>query len=183
MPRNIETKVRIDAPDTLDAVRARAAALADGPAELIEQDDSFFRAPQGRLKLRRFADGRAELIHYDRPDTAGARASDYVRVPLADAAAADALHLALARACGERGRVCKTRWLLMRGATRIHLDRVEGLGDFVELEVVLREGQDDADGERIARDLMAALGLAARPHIAGAYLDLIEAGHGARAAT
>lgn len=175
MPRNIETKVRVELPDTLDAVRARAEALADGPLEVIAQDDTFFRAPQGRLKLRRFADGSAELIHYERADHAGTRASDYVRVPLAGAAAADALHAALARACGERGRVRKTRWLLLRGATRIHLDRVEGLGDFVELEVVLREGQDDAEGERLARELMAALGLASRPHIAGAYLDLIEA--------
>jgi adenylate cyclase class IV len=183
VPRNIETKVRIEPPDTLDAVRARAEALADGPLEVIAQDDTFFRAPQGRLKLRRFADGRAELIHYERPDTVGARASDYVRVPLADAVAADALHAALARACGEHGRVRKTRWLLLRGATRIHLDRVDGLGDFVELEVVLRDGQGDAEGERIARDLMAALGLAERPPIAGAYLDLIEAGRGRHAAT
>ncbi len=129
MPRNIEIKARID---SVDALLPRARALADGDATLIEQDDSFYAAPHGRLKLRRFADGSAELIHYHRPDGAEARASDYVRVPVADAAA---LHAALVRACGERGRVRKRRWLLMAGATRIHLDRVEGLGVRTQLEL------------------------------------------------
>jgi adenylate cyclase class IV len=175
MPRNIEAKVRLGASATLDRVHERAEALADGPAECIEQDDSFFAAPHGRLKLRRFGDGSAELIHYQRADQAGARASDYVRVPLADAAAADALHAALARACGERGRVRKTRLVLLRGNTRIHLDRVHSLGEFVEIEVVLHEGQTDAEGERVLQALLATLGLADAPQVAGAYLDLLPA--------
>ena len=94
----------------------------------------------GRLKLRVFADGSGELIHYQRPDTAAAKASDYVRVPAPDPAA---LREALTRANGLLGRVRKQRWLLMVGATRIHLDRVQGLPDHLELEVVLREDQPD----------------------------------------
>lgn len=169
MPRNIEIKARIE---SIEALLPRARALADGDAELIEQDDSFFVVPHGRLKLRQFADGSAELIHYHRPDSGEAKASDYVRVPAPDPAA---LREALARGCGLRGRVRKRRWLLLAGQTRIHLDRVEGLGDFMELEVVLREGQDDAAGATIAEDLMQALGLADAPRLAGAYLDLLAA--------
>ena len=60
----------------------------------------------------------------------------------------------------------------MAGQTRIHLDRVEGLGDFLELEVVLRDGQSDADGIAIAERLMAALDIAPSERLAGAYLDL-----------
>jgi adenylate cyclase class IV len=56
--------------------------------------------------------------------------------------------------------------------TRVHLDRVEGLGDFMELEVVLREGQSDAEGQQTAEDLMSRLGLANAPRLGGAYLDL-----------
>ena len=123
----------------------------------------------GRLKLRRFADGSAELIHYHREDRAAAKASDYVRVPVADAGA---LAEALSRACGAIGRVRKRRLLLLAGQTRIHLDRVEGLGDFLELEVVLRDGQTDADGVAIAERLMAALDVASTERLAGAYLDL-----------
>lgn len=166
MPRNIEIKVRVD---DLDALRRRAHALADGPEVLIEQDDTFYPVAQGRLKLRRFADGTGELIHYERPDAEHARASDYVRVPTATP---DDLHQALARGLGLLGRVRKQRWLLLAGQTRIHLDRVDGLGDFAELEVVLRDGQTDAEGAAIAEALIDRLGLAEAGRLTGAYLDL-----------
>ena len=93
-------------------------------------------------------------------------------MPVADAAA---LREALERALGLLGRVRKQRWLLLAGQTRIHLDRVEGLGDFVELEVVLRHDQSEADGASIADTLMHELGLAKAERIAGAYLDLLVA--------
>jgi adenylate cyclase class IV len=63
----------------------------------------------------------------------------------------------------------------MVGRTRIHLDAVEGLGDFMELEVVLRDGEPDAAGSAEAEALMQALGLAEAPRLAGAYLDLLPA--------
>ena len=167
MARNIEIKARIA---SVDVVLPRARAVARSEPQTIEQDDRFFSAPHGRLKLRRFADGSAELIHYHRADGIDARASDYVRVPVPDA---DALALALSRALGSGPRVRKHRLLLLAGQTRIHLDRVQGLGDFVELEVVLRDGQSDADGEAIAEALMAALGLADAPRVPVAYADLL----------
>lgn len=175
MSRNIEIKARVADIDTL---RARACALAGGPATLIEQDDQFFHVPQGRLKLRRFADGSAELIHYHRADTPDAKASDYVRVPVIEPAT---LALALERGCGSAGRVLKRRWLLLLGQTRIHLDRVEGLGDFMELEVVLHDGQSDAEGSAIAESLMRDLGLEHAERIAGAYTDLLSAAGSASA--
>ena len=167
MPRNIEIKARIA---SALAVLPRARQVAGGEPELIVQDDTFFTVPHGRLKLREFEDGSAELIQYHRPDHGGTRASDYVRLPVPDPAA---LREALARACGVIGRVRKQRWLLMAGATRIHIDRVEGLGDFMELEVVLADGQTDADGTAVAEALMQALGLAAAERVACAYLDLL----------
>lgn len=169
MARNVEVKARVD---SVAAVMPRARALAREDAQLIQQDDTFFRVPHGRLKLREFADGSAELIHYLRADTRQAKLSDYRRVPVADAAA---LREALQRALGLLGRVRKQRWLLLAGQTRIHLDRVDGLGDFIELEVVLRDGQSVDDGVRIAEGLMHELGLARAERIAGAYLDLLTA--------
>ena len=169
MPRNIEIKARIE---SVEALLPRACTVAGGAPELIEQDDTFFSVPHGRMKLRQCADGSAELIHYQRPDTGEAKASDYVRVPVPEPAA---LREALVRACGLLGRVHKRRWLLIAGATRIHLDRVEGLGDFMELEVVLRSDQSDAEGAAIAERLMDELGLSSAPREAGAYLDLLAA--------
>lgn len=145
-------------------------ALAGAEPELLVQDDSFFDCAHGRLKLRQFDDGSAELIHYERPDGTTPRLSDYVRCGVADA---HALREALTRALGLIGRVRKRRWLLLVGQTRIHLDTVEGLGDFAELEVVLRDEQTLQEGIAIAEQVLAALGLADAPRVAGAYLDLL----------
>jgi adenylate cyclase class IV len=177
MARNIEIKARLPAGGIAESLpRALALPGARGPTE-IAQDDSFFHARDGRLKLRRFGDGSAELIHYRRGDSPEARASDYVRVELPDARSADALHLALERGLGLLGRVVKQRTLVLVDATRIHFDRVQDLpGEYLELEVVMQDGRDEAEGRAEAEALMAALGLKDAERIAGAYLDLLAAG-------
>ncbi len=169
MAHNIEIKARIS---HVQDLLPRARSLAGGAEPtLIEQDDSFYPCAHGRLKLRRFADGSAELIHYQRADTGGPKLSDYVRVPVPDA---EALHTALSRAQGLLGRVQKRRWLLMVGTTRIHLDEVQGLGHFLELEVVLADGQSQSEGQATAQRLMAALDVEPGQLLAGAYLDLLS---------
>ncbi len=169
MARNVEVKARID---SIEALLPRARALAEGPEVLIEQDDTFFTCARGRLKLRDFGDGSGELIHYERADTQGPKLSDYVRAATTDPAA---LREALTRAQGVQGRVRKTRWLLLVGQTRVHLDRVEGLGDFMELEVVLRREQSMEEGAAIAESLLARLGVPVAHRLACAYLDLLQA--------
>ena len=165
--RNIEIKARVA---DLAAVEKRAGAIADsGPVD-IAQDDTFFACPRGRLKLRELAPGQGQLIHYHRPDQGGPKLSDYVIAPTSDPAA---LREALTRAYGVAGRVRKHRRLYLAGRTRIHLDRVEGLGDFMELEVVLGPGDDTAGGEAEARRIMQALGVAEADLVEGAYVDLI----------
>ncbi len=52
-------------------------------------------------------------------------------------------------------------------------DRVEGLGDFLELEVVLEEAEEPEAGEAIAQDLMEKLGVLPHQLIDGAYIDLL----------
>lgn len=168
MARNIEVKARVD---DLDAVARRVAPLATHGPEAITQDDTFFHAQNGRLKLRVFGDGSGELIAYDRGDTTGPKTSDYVRCPVPDPAL---LREALARSCGQRGRVRKQRTLYRVGPTRVHLDVVEGLGSFVELEVVLAADQTADEGAAVARSLLTALGIGEHQLLAGAYIDLID---------
>ena len=170
MPANVEIKARITG---VEALLPLARALGDDEhPQLIHQDDTFFAVPHGRLKLRVFGDGSGELIHYHRPDAHGPKLSDYV---LAPAPEPESLREALTRACGQLGRVRKERILVLVGPTRIHLDRVEGLGDFLELEVTLTSGQTEADGTATAHALMAQLGVAADQLVSGAYLDLLRA--------
>lgn len=166
MPRNVEIKARVDG---LADVEHRARAFAtEGPVDLV-QDDTFFACANGRLKLREFADGSGELIHYLRADEAGPKASDYLITAIA---APHALRETLSRALGTVGRVRKARRLYIADRTRIHLDQVEDLGSFVELEVVLREGETTESGNAVARHIMALLGIAESQLVRGAYVDL-----------
>ena len=80
----------------------------------------------------------------------------------------------LSEAYGIRGVISKVRYLYMVGQTRIHLDDVKGLGKFMELEVVLRPDQTDADGQAIAEDLMYKLGIQECDLIETAYMDMLE---------
>ena len=170
MARNIEIKARVA---DLAALAARTAAIADsGPVE-IPQDDTFFRCDNGRLKLREFADGRGELIFYRRPDADGPKVSFYVLSPTASP---DTLREALTLANGQEGRVVKHRTLFLVGRTRVHLDRVQGLGDFMELEVVLADDEAPEAGVREAHALMARLQVPQDALVTGAYHDLLRAG-------
>jgi adenylate cyclase class IV len=54
------------------------------------------------------------------------------------------------------------------------LDDVEGLGHFMELEVVMQDGQSDAEGQEIAEGLMASLGVERSDLLDGAYMDMLE---------
>jgi len=167
MARNIEIKAHVA---DLSAVTARAAAIADeGPTE-IRQDDTFFACERGRLKLRAFSSEAGELIFYRRTDQEGPKESFYVRTPTS---APDSLREVLALAYGESGRVRKRRTLFMVGRTRIHLDEVEGLGDFLELEVVLQDDEPNDVGVREAESLMKKLHVDPSQLIDVAYVDLL----------
>jgi predicted adenylyl cyclase CyaB len=167
MPTNIEIKARIN---DWERLRKLAEALSDCPVEVIDQLDTFFTCPRGRLTLRYFSPTRGELIVYEREDVAGSRASRYLITPTPEP---DQLREVLTRALGVVGTVRKRRYLYLAGQTRIHLDEVEGLGTFLELEVVMLPNQPTAEGERIAADLMKKLGVKPRDLIAGAYVDML----------
>src|SRR5687767_6164013 len=128
-------EIKAVCPDLLVA-RAAAIRLAGPVADILNQVDTYFHVPAGRLKLREINNASAELIFYDRPDAPDVRISRYHIAPVADAAAMRAL---LAAALGVRAVVRKRRELLWYANVRIHLDAVENLGDFVELEAVLSE--------------------------------------------
>ena len=167
MPRNIEIKAHIT---SVEAVAAKAAAIADeGPIDII-QDDTFFSCDNGRLKLRAFSEEEGELIFYRRADQQGPKESFYLRSPTS---APEALRESLSLAYGETGRVQKHRTVFIVGRTRVHLDRVVGLGHFLELEVVLEEHEPSEAGVREACELMARLGVEPSQLVEGAYVDLL----------
>jgi adenylate cyclase class IV len=135
MARNIEIKA--SAPDVADMMR-KAASLAAAEPVTIEQTDVFFKTDRGRLKLRLLSPTHGELIFYERSDQPGPKISDYsiyaTENPLG-------LRAVLSATYGEDITVAKVRTLFLVGRTRIHLDEVRHLDQFVELEVVLDDGQ------------------------------------------
>lgn len=167
MPRNIEIKARLDA---LPPLQPRVERLADRAPIEIAQDDTFFACPGGRLKLRSFTASAGELIFYERPNVAGPKESRYV---LSATAEPDTLRTVLTAAYGVVGRVVKRRTLYLIGRTRVHLDRVEGLGNYLELEVVLREGESSAAGVAEAEALLKRLDIGPERLVAAAYVDLL----------
>ncbi|MFA5863058.1 MAG: class IV adenylate cyclase [Phycisphaerae bacterium] len=167
MARNIEIKARIE---SLETLAMKVAELSDhGPTELW-QDDTFFACANGRMKLRVFSATEGQLIFYRRANQAGPKESFYIIAPTATP---DTLREALSLGYGQIGRVRKHRTLFLIGRTRVHLDRIEGLGYFLELEVVLAEGESSEAGVSIAYDLLGKLGILSSQLIEGAYIDLL----------
>ena len=168
MARNIEIKARVDNPEEM---RSSVLAISDTEVETIWQEDVFFECSNGRLKLRKCPDGTGQLIYYDRPNLNGPRESNYIITPVHHPGP---LEESLARSNGVRGIVRKRRLLFLVGNTRIHLDSVEGLGEFVELEVVLDEDDTVQDGKRTALGIMDALAIDEAGLIEESYLDLLK---------
>ena len=140
MARNIEIKARIE---NLEALTAKVAEIADhGPFKVL-QDDTFFTCTNGRMKLRTISDTDGELIFYQRENQAGPKESSYEISPTSSP---DRLREVLSWGYGIIGCVSKHRTVFMVGRTRIHIDNVTGLGHFLELEVVMADGEPSEAG-------------------------------------
>ncbi|MBW6510413.1 MAG: class IV adenylate cyclase [Desulfuromonadales bacterium] len=167
MARNVEIKARVE---KVDLLIDKISAIADkGPIEL-SQDDVFFNCTEGRFKLRILSENRGELIFYRRADQRGPSESNYFISPTDSP---ETLYKVLSEACGCVDRVRKKRILYHVGRSRIHLDQVEKLGSFLEIETVLSEGEAAATGIREMHHLLDVLGIQAADLISGAYIDLI----------
>lgn len=168
MPSNIEIKARAS---NLEQMRRLVEQLADGPPQTVFQHDVFFNVSYGRLKLRTFSEHCGELIFYERPDCTEPKQCDYQICGTSDPRR---LREVLSAALSESVVVRKKRTVFLVGQTRVHLDEVEDLGAFVELEVVLQPGQSPAEGHEIANDLMAKLRIDEADLVPFAYADLLQ---------
>jgi homotetrameric cytidine deaminase len=165
--RNVELKSRDP-----DPARTLALALALGATDEgeIAQRDTYFGGSRARVKLREQTPGDDELISYRRPDDDEARVSEYLRVAVPDATA---LREALEAAYGIRVVVSKRRRLLLWENVRIHLDEVEGLGSYLELEALAPAEADLEPARAKVARLRDALAIDDASLVAGSYSDLL----------
>lgn len=167
-PVNIEVKARCE-----DLAAVRAVLRDELEARFIGEDhqvDTYFSVERGRLKLR---EGTIErhLIYYERPDQAGPKPSE---VMLYQPEAPAALKELLGRALGVRVVVEKRREIYFLGNVKFHLDRVKGLGTFIEIEAIDREGT--LGHERLREQCehyWQRLGLSETARVAASYSDLL----------
>jgi homotetrameric cytidine deaminase len=165
---NVELKARDPDPD---ATAARCAALGAQDRGVLVQRDTYFAARHGRLKLRQSGAAGDELIAYRRPDAAEPGESVYIR---AATPAAEALREALAAALGTAVVVAKRRRLFVWGNVRIHLDDVDGLGTFLELEaIVAPDGSDLAAARAKVAQLRDELAIGDEALVTEGYSDLL----------
>ena len=166
---NIELKARCD---DLGRLRDACGSLGAEAEEPERQIDTYFGVARGRLKLRESLRTGAELIYYMRPDVEGARESHYEIYQVEDAEALKAL---LKRALGVQAVVAKRREIYLIGNVRVHLDKVQGLGGFVELEGIVEHQAELFHVAEEVRRLEQALGIPTDSLVKESYADLVSA--------
>ncbi|MEW6299918.1 MAG: class IV adenylate cyclase [Thermodesulfobacteriota bacterium] len=165
--RTIEIKARCA---NLDTVRAVLRAHNADFRGTDRQTDTYFRVRHGRLKLR---EGRIEncLVYYEREDHVGPRQSDVTLVPTVPGSP---LKEILAAAFGVLVVVEKRREIYFIDNVKFHLDTVAGLGTFVEIEALDRDGAVGKDQLFAQCQLFLDRFRIAPPDcVAGSYSDLL----------
>lgn len=169
MPLIVEVKARCERHDALrDLLHAHGARFVGEDHQI----DTYFDARYGRLKFR---EGTIErnLIAYDRAESAGLKTS---QVRLYTPPPGSALKELLTQSLGVVSVVDKRRAIYFIDNVKFHLDQVEGLGRFVEIEAI------DTDGSRSHAQLhaqcthfVALFEIVPGDLVSGSYADLLRA--------
>ena len=174
--RNIE--IKLCRPDGLTDIRFAELLTKMGATHVWDrhQSDTFWHTQRGWLKLREVTETAvgdpvaAELIGYQRSTgTTDARPSDYHISTIADP---ESLKAALDSTLGRIETVEKTRALWLWKQTRVHLDEVNHLGAFVELETVL-DDIDEQQGHGQLQECLRELQLEGAQRLATPYLEML----------
>lgn len=138
MPINLEFKARLN---SYENVKKVLNAIGAQQADVMFQKDTYFESKIGRLKLREINDNRSELIFYDRKESTDNRWSDYVIFNVDNP---EILKSILAKSNRVMTTVSKKRELYLYKNSRIHIDKVENLGLFLEFEVLNNISKEDS---------------------------------------
>lgn len=162
---NVEFKAELR---DLELARTLCRVLGATWIIAMEQTDTYFRVASGRLKRRECPGEPVEYIHYDRDNRTQPKLSHYEIY--SETQATERFGLAPLPVWVV---VRKARELFMLGSTRIHLDTVEGLGRFLELESMVSPSNTVAKCHQTLADLRQKLAPALGEPISSSYSDLI----------
>ncbi len=164
--QNIEYKVELR---DIVVARVKCAELGASNIGLLEQTDTYYRIPDGRLKKREIPDEPTEWIFYHRPNRISARLSHFTIY--SDDEAKARWGLVNLRPWVT---VRKKRELYMLKNTRIHLDRVEDLGNYLELEAQVSPRFDVRWCHEHVAHLRQEFAPITAEAISGSYSDLLD---------
>ena len=170
---HIEIKAYLD---DYHAMSERLRALTNSPPLDRVQNDTFFRCRSGRLKLRSSGEFH-DLIYYHRENDYGPTESCYQTAPTEHPAA---LRTSLVSAFGEAGQVKKFRRSFVLCESLVHLDKVAGLGNFIEIKTKLTAPNMTQSGVKSVEKIMQILNIDLFQLVDGAYIDLINERSGCR---
>jgi adenylate cyclase class 2 len=165
--QNLEAKFKLH---DLERARKQAEAIKYQFKATLLQRDTFFRVREGKLKLREEESG-AWLIFYGRQDSRDLKLSSYEIVPIPEP---EKTRNVMTQALGAIATVKKTRILMMRDHVRLHLDRVDGLGEFGEIEAVLGEHDDPERSRPAVNELLDVLDVDRKNLIAASYFEMLR---------
>ena len=164
---NVEIKARCSSPELIRRVLGERKAIFRG---IDRQIDTYFNVSQGRLKLRE-GDIEHSLVHYDREDEAGPRKSI---VTLYRTVANSALKEVLTNSLGVLVVVEKRREIYFIDNIKFHIDTVEQLGTFVEIEAIDSDGTIGQEAlKRQCEEFMKLFGIRSVELIHNSYSDMI----------
>ncbi|MEN6308300.1 MAG: class IV adenylate cyclase [Anaerohalosphaeraceae bacterium] len=165
---NIEIKARCTEPEHIRRILRQQNARFVG---IDTQTDTYFNIPEGRLKLRQGTIENA-LIYYRRPDQPGPRQADVWLYPCPNGGAMKDL---LAAALGVRVEVVKRREIYFIENIKFHIDQVDGLGSFVEIEAIDSELSIGTEKLRAQCQMfLDLLGIRAEDMLERSYSDMLE---------
>lgn len=168
--KNIELKIIPDDFLRITKILKKSGAQFKGG---LAQTDTYFNCKKGRLKLREINRKDFELIFYQRPDKKNSRLSNYQIIELKKEQVGNMKSI-LKGSLGEMVVVRKKRNLWIYKNTRIHLDTVEKLGHFLELETVVQENNlKNAKNEHIKVKSLLEIGKCKK--ISTSYSNLLLA--------
>ena len=162
---NIEIKARCTNPIVIREILLSKDADFKGTDH---QTDTYFSVPEGRLKLR---EGNIEnnLIFYFRDYVTGPKKSDCILYSPGDISS---LKKILEKSLGIRTVVMKTREIWYLDNIKIHIDQLENLGSFVEIEAKQEGKLTEADLHRQCHKLLSEFGIKEEELIPGSYSDI-----------
>ncbi len=166
----VELKAKVE---SLDFARKKLKAIRARHVGTFKQKDVYFVVPKGRLKLRTVqGEDRALLIYYEREDIPSLKSSNVFLLELQRPAAFKKL---FEKILGKKMVIAKTREIYLYEGTQIHLDRVRGLGTFIEFERKTEQDPEARHKDREALErLMKMLAINSGDLLTGSYSDMIQ---------